>query len=64
MNITDILIGTKWFDTINKIEVVITDKTSNSIEYKDAGRFMSWVSIETFTRVERSNNKMRFERVI
>ncbi len=78
MNIEEIEIGSKWEDTLGKAtyskkgnlmkerakrEVVVTNKTSNSIEYKDEGRFMSWITLEDFVRLERSVNKVRFIRV-
>jgi hypothetical protein len=78
MEMSEIEIGSKWEDTLGKSvwderftkiiksnvrrEVIITDKTSNSIEYKD-GIHMSWISIEDFCRVERSVNKVRFVKV-
>lgn len=75
MNIEEIEIGSKYEDVLGKAtyskkgnlmkervkrEVEITNKTSNSIEYKDEGRFMSWITLEDFIRVERSVNKVRF----
>ena len=78
MNIEEIKIGKKYEDTLGKAiyskkgnlmkgrdkrEVLITNKTSNSIEYLDEGRFVSWIGFEEFVRVERSVGKMRFVNV-
>ncbi len=78
MNIEEIEINSKWEDTLGKAiyskkgnlmkerakrEVVITNKTSNSIEYSDEGRFISWITLEDFVRLERSVNKLRFVKV-
>ena len=78
MNIEEIKIGSKWEDTLGKAtyskkgnlmkerarrEVKITNKTSNSIEYLDEGRFFSWIAFEDFIRVENSNKKLRFIKV-
>jgi len=78
MNIEEIEIGSTWEDTLGKAtyskkgnlmkertrrEVVIMNKTTNSIEYKDGGRFFSWVTLEEFVRVENSNKKARFIKV-
>jgi len=71
----EIKIGDKYEDTLGKSKfskngtllkdrlkriVTITNKTSNSIEYKDESGYISWVTIEEFTRLERSVNKVRF----
>ncbi len=71
----EIKIGDKYEDTLGKAKfskngtllkdrlkriVTITNKTSNSIEYKDESGYISWVTIEEFTRLERSVNKVRF----
>jgi hypothetical protein len=77
--INTIEIGSKWEDTLGmakyssngsllkgrlKKEVIITDKSSNTIEYVVVNTaYKSWISIEDFTRIERSNNKSRFERI-
>lgn len=78
MNIDEIEIGSTWEDTLGKAKfskngtllkeklkrlVVITDKTTNSIEYRDEGRFISWITLEDFIRLERSVNKVRFVKV-
>ncbi len=78
MNIDEIEIGVKYEDCLGiakydkngdltkgrlKRIVTITDKTSNSIEYKDGGNFISWVTIDDFIRVEKSTNKIRFSKI-
>ena len=75
MNIEEIEIGTKWEDTLGickfdeigkflkgglKREVIITGKTSNTLEYKDSGGYISWIMFDDFVRVERSTKKERF----
>lgn len=74
MNIDEIEIGSIWTDSWgvqtfdkndNKIvgslrKVVITNKTSNSIEYRDTKGYLSWVTLEEFIRLEKSINKVRF----
>ena len=75
MNIEEIEIGTKYEDTLgkakyskngdlikgrNKRVVLITNKTSNSIEYKDEAGYISWVTLEEFIRIENSNKLIRF----
>ena len=74
----DIEIDTKYEDTLgkakfdkngkiikgrNKRMVSITNKTSNSIEYKDEAGFVSWVTYEEFIRIENSTNKIRFNMI-
>lgn len=77
MTIEDIEIGTKWKDawgiqTFDKNEkqiigptriVTILDKTSNSIAYKDIKAFVSWVTYEEFTRIEKAINRIRFSKI-
>lgn len=78
MDIEEIEIGSKWEDSLRKEiyskkgnlmkerarrEVVITNKTSNTVEYKDEGRYFSWITLEDFVRLERSVNKVRFVKV-
>ena len=78
MNIDEIEIGKKYEDVLGKStyskkgnlmkertrrEVVVTNKTTNSIEYRDERGFISWVTLEDFIRVERAVNKMRFVKV-
>lgn len=78
MNIDEIEIGSTWEDTLGKAIyskkgnlmkgrdrriVVITNKTSNSIEYRDEGRFISWITLEDFVRIENSIKKIRFVKV-
>lgn len=78
MNIDEIEIGSRWKDGLGKAKfsktgvlvkgrlerlVTITDKTSNTLEYKDSGRYMSWISLEDFLRVENSLKAVRFTRV-
>lgn len=79
MNIEEIEIGTEYKDCLGKAKyskkgililkerleriVTITNKTSNSIEYKDAGGFISWVTFEEFIRLENSTKSIRFSRV-
>lgn len=75
MNINEIEIGVKYEDTLGKAKfskngtllkdrlkrvVTITNKTSNSIEYKDEAGYISWVTLEEFIRVENSTKKIRF----
>ena len=75
MTINDINIGTKWEDTLGKLvfnnkdkvikrnayrEVIITDKTKDSLQYKDSGGYLSWERFEDFIRIEKSNGKQRF----
>ncbi len=76
MDINDIDISSKWEDVLGKAkcdkngkeikgirlkrEVIITDKTSSSIEYRDEGGFLTWISIEDFIRVEKLKNCNRF----
>lgn len=43
--------------------VTITNKTSNSIEYKDTSGFISWVTLEEFIRIENSTKEARFSKV-
>jgi len=80
MEIVDIEIGSKWEDTLGKTvwdkggvkvikrnvyrEVMVTNKTSNSIEYKDEKRYVSWITFEDFVRVERANGRERFIKVL
>jgi hypothetical protein len=74
----EIEIGTKYEDTLGKTKfdkngdvtkgrakriVLITNKTSNSIEYKDEAGFISWVTYDEFIRVENSTNKIRFTKI-
>jgi hypothetical protein len=77
MKIDEISIGSKWKDNLGKnlwdekkiIKrgltriVEITNKSSNSIEYKDESGFYSWISVEDFFRIENSNKLVRFELV-
>ncbi len=71
-------IGTKYEDVLGKTKfdkngnvikgrnkrlVTVTNKSSNSIEYKDDGGFISWVTYEEFIRIENSINKNRFIKV-
>lgn len=78
MNIEEIEIGSKWEDNLGKATyskkgnlmkerarrfVIITNKTSNSIEFIDEGRFSSWIAISDFFRVEEKNKKIRFSKV-
>lgn len=77
MNIEDIEIGSKWEDVLGmanykdgqlqkgrlKRFVNITDKTKNSVEYRDGGGFLSWITFEDFCRVEKSVQRVRFEKV-
>ena len=78
MSIDEINIGDRFEDTLGKAtyskkgnlmkerakrEVVVTNKTSNSIEYKDKGRYSSWITLEDFIRIERSVNKIRFVKI-
>lgn len=74
--IEEIEIGAKYEDMLGKAkyskngvliknvrlkrEVFITNKTSNSIEYKDDGNYISWISIDDFLRVENSVKSIRF----
>ena len=75
MNIEDVEIGSKYEDTLGKAKyskigtllkdklkriVIITNKSSNSIEYKDEADYISWISFEDFVRLERSVNRVRF----
>lgn len=75
MKIEEIEIGTKWEDTLGKCqfneigkflkgglkrEIVITNKTSNTIEYMDGGGYISWIMFDDFVRIERSTKKERF----
>lgn len=77
MNIEEIEIGTKYRDCLGKAKysklgelvkgrlervIIITDKTSNSIEY-DASGFKSWITIEDFIRIEKSTNTIRFSKI-
>lgn len=79
MSIEEIEIGSKYEDSLGKAiyskkgnlmkerakrEVVVTNKTSNSIEYNDEGGYVSWITLEDFTRIEKSVNKMRFVKVV
>lgn len=79
MSIDEINIGDRFEDTLGKAtyskkgnlmkerakrEVVVTNKTSNSIEYKDKGRYSSWITFEDFIRIENSTKRVRFEKVI
>jgi hypothetical protein len=74
----DIEIGIKYEDILGKAKldkngnmikgrnkriVIITNKSSNSIEYKDEAGFISWVTYEEFIRVENSINKIRFSKI-
>lgn len=78
MKIEEIEISSKWEDNLGKATyskkgnlmkertkrfVTITNKTANSIEFLDEGRFFSWIAIEDFERVEKSNGKVRFSKV-
>jgi hypothetical protein len=75
MNINEIEIGSIWKDNLGKAKyskigelvkgrlerlVTITNKTSNTIEYKDGGGYISWISFEDFLRVENSLKAVRF----
>lgn len=76
MKIEEIEIGSKWEDTLGSCkwngdkvvkrglrrEVIITNKTSNTIEFIE-GRYLTWISLEDFTRLEKSNGKVRFVKV-
>jgi hypothetical protein len=80
MEMSEIEIGSKWEDTLGvnvwdkngakivkrgvRREVIITNKILNSIEYKDEKDYLSWISIEDFSRVENSNKRVRFEKVL
>lgn len=65
MNIEEIEIGSKWKDNIKRYSgvVEIIDKTTNSIKFKDSGNFWSWITLEDFIRIEKSVQKVRFEKV-
>ncbi len=78
MNIDEIEIGSIWKDGLGKTKyskigeivkgrlerlVTITNKTSNTIEYKDGGRYISWISLEDFIRVENSLKSIRFTKI-
>ena len=78
MNIDEVEIGAKYEDCLGtakydkngdltkgrlKRVVTVTNKTSNSIEYIDEGRFVSWVTLEEFIRVEKSTSKIRFTKI-
>ena len=78
MNIDEIEIGSKWEDNLGKATyskkgnlmkerakriVWIINKTSNSIEYKDEGRYFSWIAFDDFVRVENSIKKERFVKI-
>jgi hypothetical protein len=66
MSIEEIEIGSKWKDNLKryKLNVEITDKTANSIEFRDSAGYMSWITFEDFSRIEKSVQKVRFEKVI
>lgn len=77
MEIEEIEIGSKWEDSLVMLNfkdgqlqkgvlkrfVTITDKTKNSIEYRDGGGFLSWITFEDFERIEKSVQKVRFVQV-
>ena len=77
MEIEAIEIGSKWEDSLGmanykdghlqkgrlKRFVTITDKTKNSIEYRDGGGFLSWITLEDFIRIEKSVQKARFVKI-
>lgn len=75
MTIDEIAIGSKWEDVLGKATfskkgillkerakrfVLITNKTSNSVEYKDEARYISWVTFDEFIMFEKSIQKPRF----
>ena len=78
MTIDEIEVGTKYEDNLGKAKyskngdlvkgrlqriVEITAKTANSIEYRDAGRFLSWITLDDFNRIENKINKVRFSKI-
>jgi hypothetical protein len=77
MEIEKIEIGSKWEDSLGMLNfkggqlqkgvlkrfVTITDKTKNSIEYRDGGGFLSWITFEDFERIEKSVQKVRFVQI-
>ena len=74
MSIEGIELLDKYEDTLGKTKegvkgklrriVTITNKTSNSIEFKDEKGYISWITLEDFCRVERQVNKVRFVKTV
>lgn len=65
MNIEEIEIGSRWEDNLKryKLSVEIIDKTKSSINFRDSGGYTSWITLEDFSRFEKSVQKVRFIKV-